>query len=118
MVEAVEIEGRKIFLEALPIPSPSGAYVDDVPFGETETSPGGRFLIDAEFEIRVGDHVIHVEVLEPDGIKVMAEGSVPFEREPGAAIAAVAPTAPDAVAPAPDRATREATSPLRPNGLP
>jgi nucleoid-associated protein YgaU len=102
IVEAVEIEGRTIFLAGIADPGRKvRAYVDDVPFGETETSPSGRFLIEARFEIRVGDHVIHVEVLEPDGIKVMAEATVPFEREPGVAIAAVAPTAPDAVASAP-----------------
>jgi hypothetical protein len=118
-VEAVEIDGRKIFLAGVADPGRKvRAYVDDVPFGETETSPAGRFLIEAEFEVRVGDHVIHVEVLEPGGIKVMAEATVPFEREPGEAIAAVAPTAPDAVASAPLPTTREARSPLRPNGLP
>jgi nucleoid-associated protein YgaU len=102
MVEAVEIEGRKIFLAGVADPGRKvRAYVDDVPLGEAKASPDGRFLIEAEFEISVGDHVIHVEVLEPDGIKVMAKAMVPFEREPGAAIAAVAPAAPDAVASTP-----------------
>src|SRR5207342_1858940 len=58
------------------------------------TSPTGRFLIEAERDVAVGNYMIHVEVLEPDGVKVMAQAAVPFEREPGTDIAAVAQTTP------------------------
>ena len=94
-VEAVEIEGRKIFLAGI---ADRGhkvrAYLDDAPLGDTVTSPTGRFLIEAERDVAVGNYMIHVEVLEPDGVKVMAQAVVPFEREPGTDIAAVAQTTP------------------------
>ena len=94
-VEAVEIEGRKIFLAGIADPGRKvRAYLDDAPLGDTVTSPTGRFLIEAERDVAVGDYMIHVEVLEPDGVKVMAQAAVPFEREPGTEIAAVAQTAP------------------------
>src|SRR5690606_16355224 len=59
--------------------------------GEVTTSQGGRFLIETERELPVGDYIIRVDGLEPDGVKVAARAAVPFEREPGEAISAVAP---------------------------
>ena len=91
----MEIEGRKIFVAGIADPGRKvRAYLDDALLGDTVTSPTGRFLIEAERDVAVGDYMIHVEVLEPDGVKVMAGAAVPFEREPGEDVAAVAPTAP------------------------
>ena len=101
-IEAVEIEGRKIFLAGVANPYRRvRAYINDVLLGDTITSPTGRFLIEAERDVPAGDHIIHVEVLGPDGVEVIARATVPFERELGEAVAAVAPTAPNATAPAP-----------------
>lgn len=97
-VEAVEIEGRKIFVAGV---ADAGrkvrGYANDILLGETQASPDGRFLIEAERDLPVGDYIIRVDALEPDGVKVIARAAVPFEREPGEAIAAIAPPA----APAP-----------------
>jgi nucleoid-associated protein YgaU len=93
-IEAVEIEGRKIFLAGVANPNRRvRAYINDVLLGDTETSPAGRFLIEAERDVPAGEHIIHVEVLGPDGVEVIAGATVPFEREFGETVAAVAPTA-------------------------
>ena len=109
-IEAVEIEGRKIFLAGVANPHRRvRAYINDVLLGDAETSPAGRFLIEAERDVSVGDHIIRVEVLGPDGVEVIADATVPFKRELGEAVAAVAPTAPNAAVstPAPNGTTME-----------
>jgi nucleoid-associated protein YgaU len=96
-VEAVEIEGRRVFVAGVADPGRKvRAYADDVLLGETEASPGGRFLIEVERDLPVGDHIIRIDALELDGVTVVGRVTVPFAREPGEAIAAVAPTAPAA----------------------
>lgn len=93
-VEAVEIEGRKIFVAGAADPGRKvRVYANDILLGEVIASPGGRFLIETERDLPVGDYIIRVDGLEPDGVKVAARAAVPFEREPGEAIAAVAPEA-------------------------
>lgn len=106
-VEAVEIEGKKIFIAGS---ADAGrkvrAYANEILIGETLTSPEGRFLIEAERELPVGDYIIRVDALEPNGAKVVARAAVPFQREPGEAVAAVAPQPTAPAAPA-----AEATAP-------
>lgn len=114
-VEAVEIEGKKIFIAGT---ADTGrkvrAYANEILVGEAIGSPEGRFLIEAERDLPIGDYIIRVDALEPDGVKVAARAAVPFEREPGEAISAVAPTAapvaPQVAATEPKPATQEATS--------
>jgi nucleoid-associated protein YgaU len=97
-VEAVEIEGRKVFLAGVADPGRSvRGYVNDKLLGEARTSADGRFLIEAERDIAVGDHTIRLDLIEPDGVKVAARAAVPFERDPGGTFAAVATTAPTTV---------------------
>ncbi|PBC03039.1 LysM peptidoglycan-binding domain-containing protein [Mesorhizobium sp. WSM3860] len=92
-VEAVEIDGGKIFVAGRADPGRKvRAYADDVLLGEAKTSPDGHFLIEAARDIPVGNHTIHVDGLADDGVKVVARAAVPFEREPGESIAAVAPS--------------------------
>ncbi|MFU0503411.1 LysM peptidoglycan-binding domain-containing protein [Pseudaminobacter sp. NGMCC 1.201702] len=99
-VEAVEIDGRKIFVAGIAEPGRKvRAYANEILLGEAVTSPGGRFLIEAERDLPVGDYIVRVDALEPDGVKVVARAAVPFEREPGEAISAVAPPASAAQAP-------------------
>jgi nucleoid-associated protein YgaU len=78
------------------------AYIGDILLGQTNASPAGRVLIEAELDIPVGDHVVHIEELEPDGVTA-AGASVHFRREPGASMAAIATTAPDAATSGPLR---------------
>lgn len=92
-VEAVEIDGSKIFVAGTADPGRKvRAYADDILLGEANTSPDGHFLIEAARDIPVGSHTIHVDGLDDDGVKVVARAAVPFEREPGESIAAVAPS--------------------------
>lgn len=94
-VEAVEIEGRKIFIAgAADAGRKVRAYANEILIGETQASKEGRFLIEAERDLPVGDYIVRVDALEPDGVKVVARAAVPFTREPGESIAAVAPLQP------------------------
>ncbi|WP_421913739.1 LysM peptidoglycan-binding domain-containing protein [Mesorhizobium sp.] len=92
VVEAVEIDGNKIFIAGL---ADAGrkvrAYANDILLGDAQTSPDGHFLVEATRDIPVGNYTIHVDGLDADGVKVIARAAVPFEREPGEAVAAVAP---------------------------
>ena len=93
-VEAVEIEGSKIFVAGTSEPGRLvRAYANEIVLGESKVSAAGRFLIEAEHDLPVGNYLIRADVLDADGIKVIARAAVPFEREPGEAIAAVAPPA-------------------------
>ena len=94
-VDAVEIEGREVFVAGAADPGRRvRAYANDILLGEALASPGGRFLIEAERDLPVGDYIIRADALEPNGDKVLARAAVPFEREPGEAVAAVALEAP------------------------
>jgi nucleoid-associated protein YgaU len=90
-VEAVEIEGRRIFVAGSADPGRLvRAYANEVLLGQTETSEAGRFLVETERDLPVGDYIIRVDALAPNGEKVLARVAVPFEREAGENIAAVA----------------------------
>jgi len=96
-VEAVEIEGRKVFIAGIADPGRKvRGYANDILLGEVVTSPGGRFLIEAERDLPAGDYIIRADALGPDGVKVVARAAVPFEREAAEAQAAVAPSPVDA----------------------
>ena len=58
-------------------------YANEIVLGETKASAGGRFLIEAERDLPVGNYIIRADVLDADGVKVIARAAVPFEREPG-----------------------------------
>jgi nucleoid-associated protein YgaU len=92
VVEAVEIDGNKIFVAGIADPGRKvRAYANDILLGETKTSPDAHFLVEATRDIPVGTYTIHVDGLDADGAKVVARAAVPFEREAGESIAAVAP---------------------------
>ncbi|MER9301048.1 LysM peptidoglycan-binding domain-containing protein [Mesorhizobium sp. M0621] len=92
VVEAIEIDGNKIFVAGLADPGRKvRAYANDIMLGEAQTSPDGHFLVEATRDIPVGSYTIHVDGLDADGVKVVARAAVPFEREPGESVAAVAP---------------------------
>jgi len=93
-VDAVEIEGKMIFVAGT---AEAGrvvrVYANADVLGEAKAAPNGRFLVEAERELAVGEYLIRADVLGADGVQVIARAVVPFEREPGEAIAAVAPPA-------------------------
>ncbi|ESY67961.1 hypothetical protein X743_26515 [Mesorhizobium sp. LNHC252B00] len=119
VVEAVEIDGNKIFVAGLSDPGRKvRAYANDILLGDAQTSPNGHFLVEATRDIPVGSYTIHVDGLDADGVKVVARAAVPFEREPGESIAAVAPAelkpAEPAAAEAPAAPAAEAAAPAAP----
>ncbi|MBU2192430.1 MAG: peptigoglycan-binding protein LysM [Alphaproteobacteria bacterium] len=111
-VEAVEIDGRKVFVAGAADPGRRvRGYANEILLGDATASPDGRFLIETERDLPVGDYIIRVDALEPDGVKVAARAAVPFEREPGESIAAIAPAAPPVAAPTAPAASRIRRSP-------
>ncbi len=105
-VEAVEIDGRKIFVAGIAEPGRTvRGYANEILLGDAKASPDGRFLIEADRDLPVGDYIIRIDALEPDGVKVAARAAVPFEREPGETIAAVAAPEPPAQKPSEAPAT-------------
>ena len=113
LVEAVEIDGRKIFVAGI---ADAGrrvrGYANDILLGDATAAPDGHYLIEAERDLPVGDYIIRVDALEADGVKVAARAAVPFEREPGETIAAVAPQAPPAPTAVPPAAPVAAPPPV------
>ncbi len=90
-VEAVEIEGRDVFVAGY---AEAGAtvrvYANDILLGQAVASDAGRFLIEAEKDLPVGDYIVRADMLSADNADVIARAAVPFEREPGEKVAAVA----------------------------
>ncbi|MEQ8295438.1 MAG: LysM peptidoglycan-binding domain-containing protein [Nitratireductor sp.] len=97
-VEAVEIEGRQVFVAGTGAPDMTvRVYANAILLGEAQVNASGRFLIETERDLPVGDYIVRADLLDNGGRKVVARAAVPFQREPGEAVAAVAPlpTAPE-----------------------
>lgn len=93
-VEAVEIDGTKIFIAGKGTPGlPVMIYANDSLLGQVKVNPAGRFLLETERDLPVGDYIIRADMLDETGAKVLARAAVPFEREAGQSVAAVAPSA-------------------------
>ncbi|WP_054308766.1 Ig-like domain-containing protein [Mesorhizobium sp. 1M-11] len=108
-VGAVEIDGGKIFVAGTADPGRKvRAYANEILLGEAVTSEKGQFLVEATRDLPVGEYTVRVDLLDADGVKVIARAAVPFQREPGEALAAVAPSASDARSPAPQQDTASA----------
>jgi nucleoid-associated protein YgaU len=121
-VEAVEIEGRSVFVAGMASPGLTvRVYANAILLGEALSSDAGRFLIETERDLPVGDYIVRADLLADGGRTVVARAAVPFQREAGLSVAAVAapptteppsagasiaaarpePAAPPAAAPAP-----------------
>lgn len=99
-VGAVEIDGGKVFVAGTADPGRKvRAYANEILLGEAVTSEKGQFLVEATRDLPVGDYTVRVDLLDADGSEVIARAAVPFQREPGEAVAAVAPSVPDAASP-------------------
>lgn len=91
-VEAVEIEGNKIFIAGTAeAGSTVKVFANTDLLGTTKTSANGRFLLQTVQELAVGDYIIRADMLGKDGVTVVARAAVPFKREAGEHVAAVAP---------------------------
>ena len=105
-VEAVEIEGSKIFVAgSAPAGSTIRIYATEMLLGETKATGEGRFLLEASRDLAVGDYFIHADTIGPDG-RLISRVTVPFTREAGENLAAVAPKEP-AKTPAAAEAAKE-----------
>ncbi|WP_019279739.1 LysM peptidoglycan-binding domain-containing protein [Rhizobium grahamii] len=83
MVNAVEIEGDKIFVAGMAKPLANViAYADDKMIGKAKAGPDGHFVVDGVMPLSVGDHKIRVDVLDDAG-KVAVRASVNFNRPEG-----------------------------------
>lgn len=92
-VEAVEIEGSMIYVAGQAAPGAKlRAYANDDFLGEATASPDGQFLVEAKRDLAVGKYTIRIDAIGADGATVTQRAAVPFEREAGEAIAAVAPS--------------------------
>jgi nucleoid-associated protein YgaU len=93
-VEAVEIEGNKIFIAgSAPAGSIIRVYATDMLLGETKATENDRFMLEASRDLAVGDYFIHADTIGPDG-KLISRVTVPFTREAGETVVAVAPAEP------------------------
>ncbi|MBS9719965.1 LysM peptidoglycan-binding domain-containing protein [Tianweitania sp. BSSL-BM11] len=96
-VEAVEIEGSMIYVAGRSAPGTRlRAYANDDFLGEAKASPDGQFLVEAKRDLAVGKYTIRIDAIGADGATVTQRAAVPFEREAGEAVAAVAPKQDDA----------------------
>jgi nucleoid-associated protein YgaU len=94
VVEAVEIEGNKIFVAgSAPAGSTIRIYATETLLGETKATENNRFLLEASRDLAVGDYFIHADTIGPDG-KLISRVTVPFTREAGETVVAVAPAEP------------------------
>lgn len=89
-VEAVEIEGSRVFVAGrAEVGSRVRVYANDILLGDAQASEGGRFLVEAERDLPVGDYIVRADLLGRNA-EVLARAAVPFAREPGESVAAVA----------------------------
>ncbi|MCO4319772.1 LysM peptidoglycan-binding domain-containing protein [Phyllobacterium sp. 21LDTY02-6] len=118
-VEAVEIEGNKIFVAGNAEPGATvKVYANSDVLGSTAATQEGRFLVQTVRELEVGDYIIRADMLAKDGVTVVARAAVPFRRDAGDRVSAVAPTPATGEQPAAAagdaQAAADAGAPLRP----
>ncbi|MBB4573837.1 LysM peptidoglycan-binding domain-containing protein [Rhizobium lentis] len=83
MVNAVEIEGNKIFIAGTARANAKVlGYADDNLVGQDTAGADGHFIIDGVMALSVGDHKIRVDVVDPTG-KVIVRAAVNFNRPAG-----------------------------------
>lgn len=89
-IEAVEIEGQSVFVAGK---AKGGnrviVHANDTLLGASPISPDGRFLVQSKQPLRVGDYIIRADLLD-NANRVLATARVPFRREAGENISAIA----------------------------
>ncbi|OWV76070.1 peptidoglycan-binding protein LysM [Rhizobium sp. R634] len=94
MVNAVEIEGNKIFIAGTTRANAKVlGYADDSLIGQDTAGSDGHFVIDGVAALSVGDHKIRVDVVDPAG-KVIVRAAVTFNRPAGDQVRVAAQSAP------------------------
>ncbi|MCR5940783.1 MULTISPECIES: Ig-like domain-containing protein [Brucella] len=89
-IEAVEIEGQAVFVAGK---AKGGnrviVHANDTLLGASLISPDGRFLVQSKQPLSVGDYIVRADLLD-NANQVLATARVPFRREAGENISAVA----------------------------
>lgn len=89
-IEAVEVEGDMLFVAGVGTEGNQvRVFVDDNEAGLSPINPEGRFLLEANMPLSVGQHLI-TAALEDSANKVLLRAIVPFTRPETEAAAAVA----------------------------
>lgn len=93
-IEAVEIEGQKVFVagSAHGAKGPQNTVsvkANDIVLGVSPVTPEGRFLIQSQQPLAVGDYIIRADLLDSAG-RVIGTARVPFRRVAGENLSAVA----------------------------
>ncbi|MBW8639594.1 LysM peptidoglycan-binding domain-containing protein [Hoeflea sp. WL0058] len=91
-IDAVEIENGQLFVAGSGTPGGKViVFADNDDIGESMISATGRFLVEAQKELSVGDHTIRADLYLPNGSAAAMRVAVPFNRPEGDMVAAVAP---------------------------
>ncbi|MCC0036428.1 MAG: LysM peptidoglycan-binding domain-containing protein [Hoeflea sp.] len=110
-VDAVEIEGDRIFIAGSATPGFNvQVAADGVVIGSDKADETGRFIVEATTELSVGDHIINADLMDEAGENILLRATVPFNRPEGEALAAVAPAEPATAAAQPESAPAQAES--------
>ncbi|WP_394688665.1 LysM peptidoglycan-binding domain-containing protein [Hoeflea sp.] len=96
-VDAVEIEGSRIFIAGSATPGyPVTVSADGLAIGTEKTDSDGRFILEADADLSVGEHIITADLIDPASGEILLRATVPFNRPEGEALAAVSPATPEA----------------------
>lgn len=83
VVEAVEVEGGKIFIAgAVKRGLSVRVYIDNVPLGTVRGTADDRFLLQKTYSLSAGHHTVRADVVNRTSGKVLARAEVPLVHEP------------------------------------
>lgn len=89
-VEAVEIDGNSVFVAGHAKGGQSvNILANEKLLGTATISPEGRYLLQTQQPLAVGDYIIRADLMDASG-KILATARVPFRREAGDNVSAVA----------------------------
>ena len=93
-IDAVEIEGDKIFVAGTTRPNTTvQVFADDKLIETTKSSDSGHFEAENTMPLSTGNHIIRADLMDQTGSKVVVRASVPFNRPAGDQVSVVADTA-------------------------
>lgn len=90
-IEAVEVEGDKLFVAGIASQGNTvRILVDGIEVGAVDVSGEGRFLIETQQELSVGPHMITAALEDKSSKKIVLRAIVPFNRPEAESAAAIA----------------------------
>ena len=93
-IDAVEIEGDKIFVAGTTRPNTVvQVFADDKLIETTKSADSGHFEAENTMPLSTGNHIIRADLMDQTGSKVVVRASVPFNRPAGDQVSVVADTA-------------------------